>query len=639
MAQLCPRPLSRRRCDCEFDTIFGCDKDHHPLGVELHIVGHMRASWIGAIRKFLVTPSQGWGRSLESYNKSNLGESASESNSAAWRNCHYALNDQLNQPGTTSAHIAHWGIAFEYELPREQGHNVDVVILARHWFTRLVVLFLLSCTLAVPGPPPPEGWVPVRWTGGPLELAWRTQAKTLPAESAVRDALARWYEPATLSLLEKSPVNCLLVTWSAPADAAVEAEQQQLVKVYAEAAHKRDLAVLGLVYTAGDASNIAAGATRVALDGLVLEGEFAPEFTAALRKAAGSMLVVEIAKDADSWRWKPAPIVAVVGVAPSARILSEMGIRGAPSSQPWIESNIWLVRSFGLGSPLRPVWISSQLEKTSAVDYERAVADAAAGGGHWIVSLDDGLRAKLRARDAEALEEWRCISSYLKFAESHPGWRAVAPYGNVGVMLDAASSKQELADEYLNLATRRQVPFRLVARSGLNAAALAKFRAIVTTELDPPTAAERKVLQDFAEDGGLVIAGPSWGDAPKTEPFAEIPAGKGRVVAYRDPDPETVARDLKELLSDEDMGVVPFNVPSVITMARGGDPGQPLVVQLVNYSDHPAEAITLRVAGRFRSARLETPEGAAVNLGLRDAEGSTEVTISKLLLWGTVSME
>ena len=402
---------------------------------------------------------------------------------------------------------------------------------------------------------------------------------------------------------------------------------------------KRGLAVLGLVYAAGDASKIAADAARAALDGLVLEGEFAPEFPAALRKAAGSMLVVEIAKDAAPWRWKAAPIVAVEGVAPSARNLSEMGIRGAPSSEPWIESNIWLVRSFGLASPSRPVWISSQLENASAVDYARAVADAAAAGGRWIVSLDDALRAKLRARDASALEAWRRLSSYLKFVESHAAWRALAPYGNVGIVLDPASAKQDLADEYLKLAARRHVPYRLVTRSELNTAALADFRALVATELDPPSAPERKLLQDFAENGGLVIAGPSWGDAPKTEPFAEVPTGKGRVVVYKDPDPEAVAKDLKELLSDDDLGVVPFNVPSIITFVSGAGHGQPLLVLLLNYFDHPVEAITLRVAGKFRSARLETPEGAAVDLPLRDADGRTEVTIPKLLLWGAVSMQ
>jgi hypothetical protein len=502
-----------------------------------------------------------------------------------------------------------------------------------------VALFLISCTLGASGSTAPEAWVPVRWTGGPLELAWRTRAKSLAADAAVRDALAHWYEPATLTLLKDSPANCLLVTWSAPADAAVEAEQQRIVKVYAEGAHKRGLAVLGIVYAAGDASKIAADAARAALDGLVLEGAFPTEFPLALRKAAGSMLVIEIAKDAAPWRWKPAVIVAVAGVAPSGRNLSEMGIRGAPSSQPWIESNIWLVRSFVLASPSRPVWISSLLENPSAIDYARAVADAAAAGGRWIVSLDDALRAKLRTRDASALQEWRRISSYMKFAESHAEWRALASYGNVGIVLDPASTQQHLADEYLNLMARRQVPYQLVSRFGLNTAAVTKLRALVATELDPPSAPERKLVQDFAENGGLVVVGPSWGGAPKTEPFAEILAGKGRVVVYKDPDPEAVARDLKELLSDDDLGVVPFNVPSVITVSSGGGPGQPLLVHLLNYFDHPVEAITLRVAGKFRSARLEAPEGAAVDLPLRYDDGRTEVTIPKLLLWGTLSMQ
>ncbi len=161
-------------------------------------------------------------------------------------------------------------------------------------------------------------------------------------------------------------------------------------------------------------------------------------------KAAGSKLVIEIAKDPVRWRWKPAPIVAIAGVAPSGRNLSEMGIRGAPSSEPWIESNIWLVRSFAFVSLSRAVWISSQLENASAIDYARAVADAAAAGGRWIVSLDDTLRTKLRARDPSALETWRRLSSYLKFAESHAAWRALVPYGNVGIVVDPASTKQEL---------------------------------------------------------------------------------------------------------------------------------------------------------------------------------------------------
>lgn len=516
--------------------------------------------------------------------------------------------------------------------------SVAACRLTKKPFLLLAWLFLVSCPLKASGTLFPEAWVPIRWTGGPLEVAWRTQAKTLTADANIRDALARWYEPSTLALLDDSSANCLLVTWSAPADAAIQTEQQRLVKRYAEAAHKRSLVVLGIVYAAGDASAIAADASRAALDGLVLEGQFTQEFSAALRKAAGSMLVIEIAKDAAPSRWNPAPVVAVEGVAPSAHNLSEMGIRGAPSSEPWIESNIWLVHSLSVTAPKRSLWISSQLEHASAVDYARAVADAAAAGGRWIVSLDDPLRAMLRTGDPSALETWRRVSSYLKFGESRSQAHAVAPYANVGIVLDPAAANQDVANEYLKLATRRQVPYRVMARSEMNAAAVANFGALVATAVDPPSVTERKLLQDFAENGGLVIAGPGWGGAPKAERFSEVQRGKGRIALYRDPDPETVARDLKELLSDDELGVVPFNVPSVITFARGGGP-EPLVVELVNYFDHPVEAITLRVAGKFRSARMETPDAPALDLPLREAEGRTEVTIPKLLLWSAVSIQ
>ena len=88
----------------------------------------------------------------------------------------------------------------------------------------------------------------------------------------------------------------------------------------------------------------------------------------------------------------------------------------------------------------------------------------------------------------------------------------------------------------------------------MNAAALANFRALVATAVDPPSATERKLLQEFAENGGLVIAGPAWGDAPKTERFSEVPTGKGRVAVT-----EIRIRRLwraisKELLSDDELG-------------------------------------------------------------------------------------
>ena len=76
------------------------------------------------------------------------------------------------------------------------------------------------------------------------------------------------------SLLEGTPVNCLLVTWSAGEDAGAETQQQELVKAYARLAHERGIAVLGLVYPGADPSKFVGPAVEAGLDGLVLEGEF-----------------------------------------------------------------------------------------------------------------------------------------------------------------------------------------------------------------------------------------------------------------------------------------------------------------------------------------------------------------------------
>ena len=499
---------------------------------------------------------------------------------------------------------------------------------------RPIAVFLLYLPLALAGANSrnPDAWIPVRWPGGPLETAVRAKAGTLPADAAAREAIDSWYDSATLGLLDGSPLNCLLLTWSAGADPELERRQQALVKAYANEAHKREFVVLGLVYAGADIDKAARAAASAQLDGLVLDGKFPGSRT------ADGIAVISIAPDAPAARAVSGPLVAVEGVAPGSKNLAEMGMRSAPSSEPWIQSNIWLVRALR-NSPRRPVWISQQPESGSAEEYARSVADAAVGGGRWIVSLDDALRAGLRRHDPGALATWRRIAGLLAFAEQHADWRAFEPYGNLAIVEDPASASPEVSDEYLNLVARRQVPYRRMARAQLGAASLAAFQAVIATDLAPPSAAEREVLRAFAERGGLVVAGPSWGNPPKDQPYAEVAVGKGRVAVYKDPDPESVARDLKDLLSHEAMGMVTFNVPSVITYASTGDGGKRLLVQLLNYSKWPAEAITIRVAGTYKTARMYMPDTAPADLPVTVEAGKTEVSIAKLPLWGGLLLE
>ncbi len=462
----------------------------------------------------------------------------------------------------------------------------------------------------------PASWIPARWEGGPLELARRTQ---MPSDPAVRGAIEKWYDPSTLRLLDGSRINCLLASWSGVADAALERRQQRLVTAYAAEAHKRGIAVLGLIYPGPNAANAAAEAG--ALDGLVLDGDF----PAPLR--GGPALKIRIWPHAPSARASNAPVIAVRGVSPGSRNLADMGIRAAPSSEPWIESNIWLVRSLRGAPPFPTIWIDQQ-PGGSPKDYDRAVADAAVAGGRWIVALDDASRAGLHRHDPAALDTLRRIGGLLQFAEANT---FSGPYGNLALLLDGDGAGQE---DYLKLVARRQVPYRILPRAGLSAASLADFRAVLALALTPPSTAERKILNAFAERGGVVIAGPSWGDPPLGDSYAERPFGKGRIVVYREPDAESVARDLKDILSQGEIGVVPLNVPSVITYATGH--GKGLLIHLLNYSNSPAESITLRAHGSFPSAKLLLPGALPADLPIKFEAGRVDVSIPRLSLWGAV---
>jgi hypothetical protein len=487
-----------------------------------------------------------------------------------------------------------------------------------------------------------DAWIPARWTGGPLELERPGNVTAVLKDAALREAIAGWYDPATLDLLRESPVNCLLVTWSAGAPDAIELRQHQILQPYAAAARRRGIAMLGLIYPGADPAKFVPEAAAAHLDGLALEGEFPSGFLErvqrAMAAASPSAVVFAIAKNPAPLRASAPPVLAVEGESASARNLATMGIRAAPSSEPWIQSNIWLVRSFRPSEVWRPVWIGYEPDRATKENYARAVADAAVAGGRWIVALDDNLRVGLRRGDAGALDTWKEIGKCIRFSEEHAEWRRFAPYGNLGVIIDR-TNPGEMTDEYLKLLMRRQVPYRLIDRSQLGAGALAGFRAVLATELVSPTPAEQSVLALFAEGGGLVVAGPAWGEASQTERSVEKAAGKGRLAVYKEPDPEVMAREMRELLPLRDVGVIPFNVPSVITYVSREVRGGRLLIQLLNYSDSPATDITIRVSGTFRSARMFAPGTGVVELPTTTGDGRTEIQIPKLLLWGGVVLE
>ena len=112
---------------------------------------------------------------------------------------------------------------------------------------------------------------------------------------------------------------------------------------------------------------------------------------------------------------------------------------------------------------------------------------------------------------------------------------------------------------------------------------------------------------------------------------------------YREhpPDPEMVAKDMLDLLEPDVMGLTAFNVPSVLTYVSTESSGRRALIQLLNYATSPFNSrITLRLNGRFKTARLFTPEVAPLDLEARAMpNGRTEISIPKLAVWGAVLLE
>ncbi|MBI4875949.1 MAG: hypothetical protein HY822_15035 [Acidobacteria bacterium] len=136
---------------------------------------------------------------------------------------------------------------------------------------------------------------------------------------------------------------------------------------------------------------------------------------------------------------------------------------------------------------------------------------------------------------------------------------------------------------------------------------------MLATDLAPPSERERKLLAAYARQGG-------------------------RVVEYKDdpPDPETLSRDLLDLLGPENLPVRLFNAASVLLQVSGG---APLLVQLINYASEPADLITVRVRGEYRGARLFRPHAPSVELKTRLSKGNTEVRLEEVAVYAALLFE
>jgi len=312
----------------------------------------------------------------------------------------------------------------------------------------------------------------------------------------------------------------------------------------------------------------------------------------------------------------PAGVEIVKGAWPGVQWSPGHG--GGPTGAPWVDSNGWVIRLNRALHPEVTAWIDAPPPpKTFIVadSYLIAVADSAAHGGRWIISLDTPLAQGLATGNATSLTIWKRLTATAEFFAARKAWVDYVPVGVAGIVSDFAGDNEFFSHELLNLMARAGLHYRIVLKDRLSAGSFEGLRAISYTDATPPTADLRRQILAFVESGGLLIAAPQWGEVEGTE-VAGAPVtgykvrahGKGRIaVAEQDPaDPYAWAADAALLVSHRYDLVRFWNSGAASSFYTMSPDRKKALVHLLFFAERGPDSATVRIAGRYRAARAST---------------------------------
>ena len=481
--------------------------------------------------------------------------------------------------------------------------------------------------------------IPMRWPAGPLEIARRKNTKGFSAETA--EVLRNWLDPASLAVVQGTPVNCLVVSWAAglPEDT----EQQQALKPLIEKGKQAGLEFVGLIEGNAKAPAAIAAAQSAGLSAVALEGD---------PPAKAGILVIPRNGHAQMRSTAGSPLMGISdGKWPG--IPQERMPAGGPTNLPWVDSNgavIHIARSL---SPDKSVWIEYDAPQAPqpAEAYVLAVADPASYGARWVISLDDALRADLTAKKQPAIDTWNKVTGVLAFFEQHKQARTYQSAGALAVVSNFAGPNWFPGEEAVNLFPRLREPYRVIARSQAADASFDGLQAIYYVDQEPPTAPLRQQLIDFAKAGGTLFVPSKWpnpeGQSLQAEPyllFSLRALGKGRLAVCKidHPDPSDTVADIQNIISHRNDLLRLYNASSMNFFYQASAQGKQGVIHLLNYSRRPAsDGPLFYVKEPYKSARLVSPELASpIELQWAPQEaGGAELSLPKISVYGAVELE
>ena len=339
-------------------------------------------------------------------------------------------------------------------------------------------------------------------------------------------------------------------------------------------------------------------------------------------KDAGLAPVIEQAKQAGlhvaEIAAPPAGVALLKGEWPGVAMSRGGGTSAGPTGVPWVDTNSWRIRLEAARRPGADIWVDAPPKgpRVFASSYRTAIADAAAYGGRWVISLDAPLAAAIADGKADALATWKGIAGTAAFFAARPQWPAYLPEAVVGVISDFAGDNEFLGQELLNLIGRTNQQYAVLVKTRLPEAAFRGLRALIYADSQPPAAGLRKQILDFVSAGGLLITGPKWGippGAPATEEhprYAARTLGKGRLaIAKADPDdPYVLASDSALLISHRYELLRFWNGGALGSFLTVAADRKRAVAHLLFYADRGPDHVSVRILGRYRKASLWTTD-------------------------------
>lgn len=333
-------------------------------------------------------------------------------------------------------------------------------------------------------------------------------------------------------------------------------------------------------------------------------------------------------------------ITVVQGAWPGVRTFRSAGrdtASSGPTGLPWVNSNGWEIRLKAALNSKSTIWVDVTPNDPS-VSYQLCIADVAACGGNWIISLDGQLAAEMERGDAASMETWKGLIESVEFFATHNDWPSYAESAVAGVLSSFSGQDQALSWEVVKLLTRTTEQYRIIPKETFSANSLNGLRAVLCPDSAPPSGAIRDQLLDFVQNGGLLITRSAWRGMPGTSADWDHPRyegrtlGKGSIAVGKSKDSADaymMANDTVALVSHRFDLLRFWNAGSVGAYLSQAPDGKRALVQMIFFARElngkvalggPEDA-TVRVAGRYRTARLLTFDKPPLALGQPDDRG------------------